>query len=58
LKEPDEVSEVAREHRSDESRESALRLPKSSEIEEGSCDAFEPIMIDRLFVVAKTFIQP
>jgi hypothetical protein len=55
LKEPDEVSEVAREHRPDESEKSALMLSKSSETRGGLSRAFEPITIDGLFVATKTF---
>jgi hypothetical protein len=41
LKEPVEVSEIAREHFPDESEKGALTFPKSSETEGGRSRAFE-----------------
>jgi hypothetical protein len=48
LKEPDEVSEVPREHLPDESEKSALTQPKLSETGGGRSRVFERIMIDQL----------
>jgi hypothetical protein len=45
LKKSDEVNEVSREHHPDESEESALTLPKSSDIGGGRNRAFEQSMI-------------
>jgi hypothetical protein len=58
LKEPDEVNEVARHHRSDESGKRDLTLPKSLETGGGRSQAFELIMIiQSAFCGRHTLIQ-
>jgi hypothetical protein len=53
LKELDEVGELAREHRPDESGKGTLALPKSSETGGGRSREFDLIMIGRLLWWAK-----
>jgi hypothetical protein len=49
----DGVSELAHEHRPDESVKGAVTLSKAQQTGGGRSPAFEPIMIDRLFMVGK-----
>jgi hypothetical protein len=53
LKETDEVNEVAREHRPDESEKSAPTVPKPPETGARRSRTFERIMVGRLFLVGK-----
>jgi hypothetical protein len=47
MKEPDEASELPREHRPDESEKSNVTLSKASLTRGGRSRAFEPMTIDR-----------
>jgi hypothetical protein len=58
-REPDEVSEIGREHRPDESRKGTVLPSKASQAgEEGIEQLSSPWSVRRLFIVGKTIIQP